>query len=154
MSARVGVCLLALRLLSAQTPDTAVVHGQVSDQSHAAIAGAKIAAKNTQTGLERAALTDVSGHYSVSGLPAGKYEVTAVKAGFADTHLNGVTLAGGSTAEIDLQLNVAGGQTQIVVTGAVGEVRMDAPQLGALLDEQQIDQTPLSFRRITSLPLL
>jgi len=37
----------------AQTPDTATVHGQVTDSSHAAVAGVQVAVKNTVTGLER-----------------------------------------------------------------------------------------------------
>ena len=154
MRVRLALCLFA-SLATAQTPDTASIHGQVTDPSRAAVSGAKITAKNTQTGLERAAHTDGSGNYSLSGLAVfGKYEITAVKQGFADARLADVSLAGGSTAEIDLKMNIAAGQAEITVTGVVGEVRTDAPQLGTLLEAQQIDQTPLLSRRISNLPML
>src|SRR5207248_2005304 len=51
-------------------------------------------------------------------------------------------------------LNVSGEQTQVVVTGIVGEIRTDQPQLGDHLDATQVEETPLLNRRITFLPLL
>ncbi len=96
-----------------------------------------------------------SGAYSVPGLPvAGHYEITATKQGFADAKLADVALEGDSTSSIDLQLNVAADQTRITVTGTVGGVRADEPQLGTLLTEKQIEETPLLGQRITYLPML
>ena len=117
--------------LAAQTPDTAAISGHIVDQSHAVVAGVKITVKNALTNLERAAQSDPSGNFRVAGLPiAGKYTVTATKLGFADASLSDLTLSGGATSEINLQLNVASGQTQVTVTGVGGEVRTDGPQLG------------------------
>src|SRR5579863_7090097 len=83
--------------LSAQTPDTATVHGQVVDPSRAAVAGVQVTMKNTQSGLERRTQTDASGNFAIEGLPvAGAYEVTAGKSGFADAQLKAVTLQGGA----------------------------------------------------------
>jgi len=141
--------------LCAQTPDTATIHGQVVDQSHAGIPAVQVTAKNTLTNLERTAQTDASGKFTIAGLPvAGNYDLTAVKEGFAEARLINTTLAGGTTADIKLQLNVAGGQTQVTVTGAVGEVRTDSPQLGDRLSAMHMEETPLLNRKISYLPLL
>ncbi len=149
------VFLSAALPLSAQTPDTATIHGQVIDQSRAPVSGVHISAKNAQTGLERTAQSDSAGNFSIAGLSvAGNYDIIASKAGFAEANLKAVTLAGGATAELNLQLNVAGGQTQVTVTGVAGQVRTDAPQLGTLLDAFQVEQTPLLSRRVTFLPML
>ena len=150
------VSLLALGMcLSAQTPDSATIRGHVVDETRAGIPGVQVTAKNTQSGLERATQTDDTGHFSLAGLPvSGKYEITAQKSNFAEARLNDVTLAGGTTADVSLQLSVAGGESQVTVTGVVGEVRADQPQLGDRLDERQINETPLLNRRITYLPLL
>jgi hypothetical protein len=148
------VLVLALHL-PAQTPDTATIHGQVVDPSRAPVAGVHVSAKNAQTGIERTAQSDSSGNFSMAGLSvAGAYDITASKDGFAEADLKAVTLAGGATAELNLQLNVAGGETQITVTGVAGQVRTDAPQLGTLLDAAQVEETPLLSRRITALPML
>ena len=149
------VSLAGLACLCAQTPDTATIHGQVVDQSHAAVAGVAVSAKNSVTGLERTAQSDNSGNFTLAGLPiSGTYTVTASKQGFATGTLSDIKLEGGTTAEINLQLNVAGGQSQVTVTGVVGEVRADEPQLGTRLDAAQIDETPLLNRRISYLPML
>jgi hypothetical protein len=147
--------LVVVLHLPAQTPDTATIHGQVVDQSRAPVAGVHVSARNAQTGLERAAQSDSSGNFSMAGLSvAGAYDIAASKDGFAEANLKAVTLAGGATAELNFQLNVAGGQTQITVTGVAGQVRTDAPQLGTLLDTAQVEETPLLSRRITALPML
>ncbi len=85
---------------------------------------------------------------------AGTYTVSAAKAGFAAAQSGDLRLLGGATADITLQLNVAGQQTQISVTGVSGEVRADEAQLGTTLGARQMDETPLPDRKITYLPLL
>src|ERR1017187_8526268 len=124
-------CSLAL---SAQTPDTATIHGRVVDQSHAAVSGVEVTVTNSQTGWKRTAQTESSGDFSITGLPvSGSYTISASKQGFATAALENVERCAGDSADVSLQLNVAGGQSQITVTGAVGEVRADQPQLGQLL---------------------
>jgi len=141
--------------LTAQTPDTATVHGHVTDSSHAGVGGVKVTAKNTISNLERSATTDAAGDFAIEGLPvAGSYNFSAAKEGFAPAVLNGVTLQGGATADLKIEMNVAAGQTQVTVTGVVGEVRADEPQLGDHLSERQMEETPLLDRKITYLPLL
>jgi hypothetical protein len=147
--------LLLVSAIAAQTPDTAILNGEVVDASHAGIPGVQILVKNFQTGLERHALSDGNGHFSVASLPvAGTYEITASKSGFADRGVAGLTLSGGSTATVTLELAVAGGQTQVTVTGVAGEVRTDEPQLGIHIDAAQAQEMPLLNRRISALPLL
>jgi hypothetical protein len=142
-------------LLSAQTPDTASIHGQVTDQNHAAVAGAQIKAVNPLSKAERTAQTTDSGSFSLEGLPiAGTWTVTATKSGFADGSVADLTLQAGTGANVTLQLNVAGGQTHVTVTGVVGEIRTDQPQLGVYLSSQAIEETPLPNRRLTWLPML
>jgi hypothetical protein len=145
----------ATAILFAQTPDTATIHGHVVDQSHAGVGGVTLTATNSQTGLKRTAESDAAGDFSLAGLPiSGAYTVTATKAGFADAKLDNVTLTGDTAADLELQLNVAGGQSQITVTGVAGQVRSDEPQLGTVLDTAQMDATPLLGNKITNLPLL
>jgi len=141
--------------LLAQTPDTATINGHVTDQSRAGVAGVQVTVKNAQSGLERKAETTASGNFTIEGLPiAGTYDITASKQGFADGQLKQVTLEGGTTAELTVQLNVASGQTQVTVTGVAGEVHTDQPQLGVNLSTLQMEETPLLDRKITYLPLL
>jgi hypothetical protein len=149
------VLLLTAPLLRGQTPDTATLNGRITDRSHAAIPGVRVTATNLVTGLERSTQTDASGGFSLGGLPiAGTYRLTAQKEGFAERTLSDITLAAGTTAEVDLELAISGGQTKMTVVGDAGGVRADEPQLGATLSAPQIEATPLLNHRITYLPLL
>jgi hypothetical protein len=145
------LCLAA----AAQTPDTAGIHGTIVDASHAAVSAVEVVVTNSRSGLERKTRSDSSGDFLLSGLPVtGRYSVTASKPGFETAHLNNVVLSGGTTADLDLELSIAGGATKITVTGVPGEIRADQPQLGDHLSAQQIEDVPILNRKMTFLPLL
>jgi hypothetical protein len=162
ISSRKCLCYIALTIfiginvfLSGQTPDTATIRGEVLDQSRAAVPGVEVSVHNRLTGLDRSAVSDHAGNFSIAGLPvSGNYSVTAKKQGFADATLDNVDLVGGSVANLTLQLNASGGRTEITVTSVAGQVRADDAQLGTDLDQSTMQATPLLNRRITTLPLL
>ncbi|HZQ19282.1 MAG TPA: carboxypeptidase regulatory-like domain-containing protein [Terriglobales bacterium] len=139
--------------LNAQTPDTAAIRGTIVDPSHAAVSSAEITLLNRATSVKRKIEADAAGHFFTGGLPVGDYEVTAQKQGFAAAHSE-ITLIGGTTARLDVQLSPAPENTEITVTGTAGAVRSDMPQLGDRLGTFQITETPLLNNRITYLPLL
>lgn len=147
--------VLAGAILQAQTSDTVTIRGHVVDASRAPITGVSVSVTNRLTGARRTALTDDAGDFAVPGLPAGStFRVQAAKEGFTPTTLTSVDLAAGSSADLNLQLEIAGKSSQITVTGIAGEVRTDAPQLGDRIVGQQLQETPMIDRRITFLPLL
>ncbi|HET9837542.1 MAG TPA: carboxypeptidase-like regulatory domain-containing protein, partial [Candidatus Angelobacter sp.] len=65
---------------------TASIQGTVTDQSGAAIAGAKVTVKNSAQGIERTTQTNATGSYEVPALPPGRYSVQVQMGGF-ETHL-------------------------------------------------------------------
>jgi hypothetical protein len=141
--------------VSAQTPDTASLSGQVEDTTHVVAAHATISVTNQVTGLQRTTLTDEKGEFLLSGLPAaGSYLVEGRKDGFTPTALRSVSLAGGSSAHVTIILNITPANESVTVEGSATDVRIDQPQLGDFLDALEIDSTPLLNRRITFLPLL
>ena len=60
----------------------AQINGAVKDSSGAVIPGATVTARNVDTGLLRAAVTDGQGEYRLPSLPPGRYAVTTELAGF------------------------------------------------------------------------
>jgi hypothetical protein len=143
----------ATESLRAQTPDAASVLGQVQDQSRAALVGVDVTLTSKLTGAARSEQTDSSGKFVFSGVAIGSYTLLARKQGFADVTRE-ITLEGGTTADVELQLGVAGTNEQVLVTGTAGEIRTDEPQLGDRLGQEQIQEMPLPNQRITYLPLL
>ncbi len=147
--------LAAVRLLTAQTPDTTSLQGTVKDSSGAAVTGAHIITTNELTHLVRQTDSDTHGHFALPGLPSnGTYDIVVTHVGFADAEAAHVALTGGSSANLTLTLRVAGETSTVTVIGSAGDVRIDQPQLGIDLSEQQMMSTPLPNRRITYLPLL
>jgi uncharacterized surface anchored protein len=62
---------------------TGSIEGVVQDQGGAVIPGAAVAVRNVATSQARQVHTDGSGHYIVSSLTPGEYELTFENTGFA-----------------------------------------------------------------------
>jgi hypothetical protein len=123
------------------------------DQTHASLPDVEVRVTNSLNGNSRSTHTDSTGRFSVSGLLVGTYSIEARKDKFGNLHRQ-ITLIGGTTADVQLQLNISDVQTEVIVTGAAGEIRTDQPQLGDRLGPVEVQQTPLLNSRITYLPLL
>ena len=141
--------------LLSQTPDTATIHGHILDQSHAPVAGVIVTLTAANSDLKRTAETDVQGDFTITALPiGGAFTMTATKAGFAAAKQTGITLEGGTAADVNVEMDVAANKSQVTVRGVSGEIRTDAPQLGDSITGRQLEETPMLDRRITFLPLL
>src|SRR4051794_16834779 len=69
--------------LYAQGETTSAIVGQVSDPTSAAIAGATVTVKNTDTGLTRSVKTDEAGRFNFPQLKPGSYAVKAEAGGLS-----------------------------------------------------------------------
>ena len=137
----------------AQTSDTATIQGHVSDSSHAPVVAVKITVTSTLTGASRTTQSDEDGNFAITSLPAGTaYRLSAAKEGFAPYVLNSLSPAAGTSTNVNLELDVASKHFQVTVAGVAGEVRTDAPQLGDRIVGQQLAETPMVDRRVTSCP--
>jgi hypothetical protein len=145
--------ILLVLAVAAQTPDTASIRGTVRDQSGAVVNNAEVTLLDSASQYRRTTLTSESGTFNFSGLP-GLYTISAAKAGFQAALKDALSLAGGTSADISLQLNVLGQQTSVQVIGNAGGIRTDEPQLGQYIASAQANDMPLLNRRITYLPLL
>src|SRR6266487_3108242 len=119
-----GPVVLALAfpvLLAAQSQaTTGIIRGTVTDPSGAAVAGATVVLRETQTGFQRQLATNERGVFIASLMPLGTYDVTARGVGFGETRRTGVRLGLGET--VDLALQLAAVQLQAVVVEATPSV--------------------------------
>ena len=70
--------------------------------------------------LNRTVFTDDLGAFAFNNVPAGKYTVTAHQEGFANSTIT-VTVRAGTTANANFELQIAGVNEQVTVTGSGGE---------------------------------
>lgn len=141
--------------VSAQTIDTATVRGRIFDSNNAAVGGAKVAVVNEATGLERDAITDDEGNFTVANLPlTGRYKITASSRGFAEQTKNEIELRANEAASFEFVLSVSGAEpNEVTVFGTTEGVRTD-PLIGRRFDSPTIDETPILGRKVTTIPLL
>src|SRR4051794_7674654 len=67
--------LLAIPLLAVAQSTTATIIGTITDPGGAQIPGAKVLARNVDTGLTRSVVSGDDGAYRIEFLPVGKYSL-------------------------------------------------------------------------------
>ena len=71
------------RALGQSSGSAGTIDGIVTDQTGAAVAGAKVEVKNQITGYDRSTMTDADGAFHFSNVPPNPYRVTVLAAGFS-----------------------------------------------------------------------
>lgn len=130
---------------------SAVLSGNVEDSSGGAVAGAAIRVSSADTGAVRETSTDDEGHYQLFALPVGRYEIHAVKAGFAEEVRTGVELVVGQNATVDLSLRLGQASQQVTVNGDAPLVSVTTNDVSGLVGEAQIEELPLNGRSFDEL---
>jgi hypothetical protein len=80
--------------------------GDVKDASGASVPGAAVVVTNNSTGLTRQGVTDGTGRYTLSDLPAGIYSLKASVQGFKTFERTEVTVSINSVSRIDVTLEI------------------------------------------------
>ncbi|MGB0052050.1 MAG: carboxypeptidase regulatory-like domain-containing protein, partial [Terracidiphilus sp.] len=108
--------LAFLAVPSLAAAQTATLHGQVQDPSGAVVPGAAVSL--TQTGQSpQQTKSGADGRYVFRSLAPGSYEITATAKGFAALSIPDVALTAGQTKELNLPLQIAVEQQEVLVTG-------------------------------------
>ena len=119
--------------------------GSITDQSHAAVANAKVTVRNKSTNFMQTAATDSSGNYSFLSLPIGNYEVKVEQSGF-DTASAEMVLETAQKARQDFELRVGQSQQTVTVESTAQGLSTEDASLGAVIDNNIIAETPLYLR--------
>jgi Carboxypeptidase regulatory-like domain len=106
------------RFLFSQEASTGQVTGQVRDQSGAAIADARIVARNIAKNISTATQSNGSGYYSLQ-VPVGNYDISATKPGFKELIQHNVDVTVGSNVGLDLSLPIGATTTTVEITASV-----------------------------------
>ena len=100
------------------------ISGTVSDADGNPLAGANVSVEGTSMG----AATTTSGAYSISGVPAGSYTVTASYIGYESSNQSVDVSAGSAQADFSLATSaLAGADVFVTGTRAAGRTAMKSP---------------------------
>src|SRR3989454_9628640 len=150
------LCLFALScVVCAQSVSVSGdIRGTISDPSGAVLPKVTVTVVDTQTGLRRAAVSDATGQFRVTGLPPAIYEVTAQLSGFATEIRKGVGVAIGQTAISDFQLNVTSLPVRIEVTDEPPVLETERGSQANSVPERYITELPIDRRDYLTFTLL
>ena len=133
---------------------TGSIRGIVNDPSGAIVQSATVTAKQVETGLTRATITDRQGEYVLIELPIGHYQLDVQAKGFQKYLQQGITLDVNQTATVSIHLKLGSETQQVEVSANAALVQSTVSSLGQTVMEREILDLPLDGRNFSQLGLL
>jgi hypothetical protein len=157
----VGILSLTMMLMSlapislAGQEPTGGIEGTVTDAQGAVVPDATVTMRNTATNASRTVTTGSDGHYKVSSLVPGNYEVKVTAKGFKASVATDVNIQVGRTTPLDASLQPGGASETVTVTGG-GEAQIDRTDntVSGVVGTVQIQNLPLNGRNFLDLARL
>ena len=127
--------------------------GTVQDQSGSVIAGAIVSITNLDENAVRSASTNSSGQYQLLNVPAGRYSISVIKAGFAPAKVNEVTLDARQERRVDLSLALASVQQTVEVSASAATINTENATIANTMTSQAVMELPANYRGASTSPL-
>jgi hypothetical protein len=148
------VSMLAVLLLTlvGQRPafgqgGTGELTGTVYDPSGATISEAKVSLTNAGTGFSREMTTAAGGIFRFPALPVvGAYALTVEHAGFRKANISDIVISVGTTATVDVRLEVGAISDSVTVEAGAELVTPSESQISQLIDRTVWQNLPLEIR--------
>lgn len=131
---------------------TSEVRGTVTNDAGAAVSGATVTVRDTQTGLTRSTTTSASGAYAIRNLPiSSSYSVTVSADDLQSQQVDEVPLVLGDTTNLSFSLSADADRTldTIVVTASATDLVQTAVGPNATFGLETLESAPTINRNIT-----
>src|SRR5271156_612672 len=149
-----ALCLLMSAVLPTFGQSTfGSVRGIVQDVSSAAVPDTTVILHSTDENTDRTVNSDATGAYTFENVKAGHYTLRGQHSGFADTVLDGITLAARQDLRLELTLQVAAQVTTVQVTSSGAEINTENATVSDMQTGTALAQLPLNYRAQTTSPL-
>src|SRR5713101_6940263 len=123
------------------------VTGTVSDQSGAGVPKAHVTATNRATSVVREADADENGHYTITDLAPGNYDLKVTASGFKPLTQTNLMVAANTVANVDVNLQVGAMSEQVTVEASVVNLQTEKSDVHTELSEKAILNMPLNQYR-------
>jgi len=153
----ISMCFLVFAVVGARAQgvgSSGRIRGTVTDASGAMLPNVSVTIVDPQTGFLRNAVTDSSGLYQTTALPAATYNVTAQHTGFTTEIRKGVVVGVGRTVSADFQLKVSQVLVQVEVTDEPPVVETERGGQANSVPERYIMNLPIDRRDYLTFTLL
>lgn len=150
-----SLCLvLVVCLCSAPAPaqnSQGTILGHVQDSTGAAAVGAKVTARNINTGVENHFSTNSTGDYVFVNMIPSTYQVTVDAPGFKSEISSNLILEVDQTLRQNFTLQVGNVEETVTVSADAQMVQTDNTTTGNVLDRRTIEELPSSGRDFNNL---
>ncbi|HXY07286.1 MAG TPA: carboxypeptidase-like regulatory domain-containing protein [Terriglobales bacterium] len=143
------VLCLFVPFLQAQSTNTGIVSGTVTDPSGAVVSGATVTLTDVATSTSRTASTNNAGHYVLVNVPPGRYDLTITKQGFSKSKAP-LNVEVGQATTFDTALQVGGSSVVVEVTAATNELQTMNATIGNTVTGQALENLPTLGRDTSS----
>jgi hypothetical protein len=140
------IVLLASALTAFPQDFRATLTGHVSDPSGAAVSGATVTVRNSQTNEEKTATTSDEGNYTVPFLQPGRYSVSVSASGFKKAVSDNVELHTADKATMDVALEIGAIENVVNVDAEAPLLEPDTASRGQTVENMRINELPLNGR--------
>jgi hypothetical protein len=145
-----------LMLAYAQDVNAQVLYGSVSgtiaDPSSAGVPKAHVVITNRATGVQREADADENGHYAITDLPPGDYDLKVTAGGFKPLTQTNLAVGANTVANADIKLQVGAVSEQVIVEASAATLQTEKTDLHTELTSKAILEMPLNqYRNYQSL---
>src|SRR5262245_40823502 len=135
--------VLTLPIAAIAQTERGTLTGVVMDAQKAAVPGASISVINTATNAASNVVSSESGTYSATNLPPGTYRIEATLQGFQTSKVEGVILNAGTTARVDVTLNLGSVSESVLVVAENAVVQTEDAKVATTVSNRLIDELPL-----------
>jgi hypothetical protein len=125
------------------------IAGGTTDQTGAAVVGAKVTIIDVERGVSRPLVTDSTGQYTAPSLTPGQYTVRAEATGFKTVEQPGVSVGVGQAVRVDLQLQPGEQSQTVTVTGEIALVDTSNAVISNTVETVTLSELPIAGRLYT-----
>src|SRR5216684_6164071 len=123
------------------------VTGTITDQSGAAVPKAHVVVTNIATGVARETDADENGHYLITDVSPGSYDLKVTAGGFRPLTQTNLTVTANTVTNADVGLQVGAVSEQVVVEASTVTLQTEKTDLHTDLTEKAILEMPLNQYR-------
>ena len=134
--------------------DTGAISGTVKDSTGAVLQAAIVKIVETETGITLSLLTNADGFYAAPALHIGKYNISALAAGFATQTKTDVELRVQDRLNVDFKLAPGQMSTVVTVESQVPPLQTEDSSMGQVVEDETMQNLPLNGRNYIQLATL
>lgn len=137
--------LLIVSTIAFAQGQNVIVEGIVKDSADAPISGAEIKLENSTRGFSRSIISDAQGHYQLTDVPPGTYQIQVNATGYQQA-VASVTVTSDIRQVIDLGVDIRTNDINIVDNHTVN-TNKEVSAVSTVVDSRHVQDLPVSVRR-------